>query len=178
MKNNMTRKVTIAMVLCGISLISVVFSAAAEPTVENVTLYPAEPWPESTVTFNVTFSEGTSLDEVWFYFHECNRTICFLDSQINNSMTLISPNTYQLSVELAHGDSYYIQYQVIMKSEGTWSKTNLSTVYLSEPPTNNNDTDGDDSGPGDNNDGKSPGFELIVVFLAITATVYIVKRKR
>lgn len=177
MKNNLARKVTIAMLFCGISLLSFVFSAAAEPTVEEITLYPAEPWAQSTIIFNVT--TAGEADESWLIVRECKNDsegqMCFSDS-FNESMTLIESNMFQAVITLKHDTATYIEYLVDMKSEGTWTKSDVTILNLSAPPVIDNDTDGDGNNNG--NDGKSPGFELIVIFLAITTAVFIAKRKR
>jgi hypothetical protein len=131
------KKIAIVVLIFGISFLTLVIPTSAQPVVHNIVLSPAAPWPQSTITFNVTITSDTTINEAWLIVRECQNTsgnkMCFSDS-FNESLTLLDSQLYQVSIPLKHGDATYIEYQVNIKSNEAWTKSEVNTLDLSSPP--------------------------------------------
>ena len=176
MKYYTLKKLLLAIILCSACLFFP--SVTAQPTIERVTLFPAEPWAKSTITFNVTISSETTIDTVYIIVRECKTGFCYSDS-LNQTMDSLGSNIYQTSLTLKHEDATYIEYLVNIQSEQTLYKSDVTIVNLSEKPSNGtNGTNGNGNHQNGNTNGnQTPGFEFLFVFIAIII-LYIITRKR
>jgi len=144
-------------------------AVAAAVTFGDINVSPASPAPQSTITLSISLS-GDTPSEVRVRVEECNgRTgICFSDAQ-NVSMSLVSTGTYQTSVTLKHADATYFNCTVVAKINGNWvPSTKWKVVTLSE----------NSNGDGDNGNQKTPGFELVLIMVAIGVSLIVTRRKR
>jgi len=138
----------------------------AIPVVEDVTINPMEPTPLSTVTITATITNGEGIDEVHLMIQECKSDVlCFFME--NHTMNLVN-GEYQYNYKLQHEDATLFKYNFVILSNGKWFITEETTdVYLK--------LDSGDSGNGGND---TPGFELILLLIAIFVGVFLLKRKR
>ena len=170
--------------MVGLFLIVAGLLTSAEPIVEDITVSPDEPEPESEVTFIATITSDESLDQVNIIVRECKKVegqeLCFVDS-FNESMSSFE-NTYRTELTLKHDDATYIKYNLVIKSNGTWYEYEPIQLELSVEPTNGNGdgTNGNGSNGGNGGDGDdgTPGFEVIPFLIAIVIGVLLFRRKR
>jgi hypothetical protein len=152
-----------------ISIIGAIAISATdiESSIGNITVSPSEPAALSTITISAEVS-GEAPSEVRVTVEECNGNtgVCYPDIQ-NVSMSRLSAGNYQTDVTLKHSDATYITCKVIAKISGTW-KSSEKKVNLSE---NTNGNNGDD-------DNKTPGFEVIILLIAIGVSLIVMSRKR
>jgi len=154
-----------AMIVCmsGTALCSAV---EAQILFGDISVSPSSPAPQSTITLSISLS-GDTPSEVRVRVEQCNGNsgICFADVQ-NVSMPLVSTGSYQTSVTLKHSDATYINCTVLAKVDGNWVlSAKWKRVDLSENP----------DGPGDNG---TPGFELVVLLVAVGLSFILIRRKR
>lgn len=170
-ENNMKNEKKIILFMVGISIFgaSICSAAGAAPTFGEITVSPTSPAALSTVTLSVTIS-GETPSEVRVTVEECNgRTgICYPDKQ-NVTMTLRNDGTYKADVTLKHADATYLTCQVNAKTDNSWVSSADKNINLSE------NTNGNTNG-GDGN--TTPGFELLVLLVALGALLIITRRKR
>jgi hypothetical protein len=147
-----------------ILLIAVGSISEADPIVENITLIPNNPPPQSEVTFSVDIG-GNSISSVWIVIFECNEEtgICHAPPQ-NVSMRKVDGDTYEAEVTLEWDDVSKIKYNVKIKSDGEWFEYKEHITTLSTNPENLNDSNG------------SPGFEIIVFFISMIVVVFLLKK--
>ena len=145
-------------------LIAVGSIAEADPIVEDITLIPNNPAPQSEVTFSVDVS-GNSISSVWIVIFECNEEtgICHAPPQ-NVSMRKVDSDTYKAEVTLKWDDVTKIKYNVKIKSDGEWFEYEEHTTTLSTNSGSSNDSNG------------SPGFEIIVFLIAMISVVLLLKK--
>ncbi len=153
------------MIVCmsGAALCSAV---EAEVLFGDISISPSSPAPQSTITLSISLS-GDEPSEVRVRVEECNGNsgICFADVQ-NVSMSLVSTGSYQTSVTLKHSDATYINCTVLAKVDGNWVlSAKWKRVDLSEIP----------DGAGGNG---TPGFELVVLLVAVGLSFILIRRKR
>jgi len=132
----------------------------------DISVSPSSPAPQSTITLSISLS-GDTPSEVRVRVEECNGNsgICFADFQ-NVSMALVSTGSYQTSVTLKHLDATYINCTALAKVDGNWVlSAKWKRVDLSENP----------DGPGDNG---TPGFDLVVLLVAVGLSFILIRRKR
>jgi hypothetical protein len=125
----------------------------AIPTVENVTLQPPEPSPKGTISFSASIS-GEDIEEVRLIVRECKEDFCFA-KEFNESMYL-SDGLYKCQITLRYEEATYIQYNLEIKSKGTWYKSDIRRVNLSH-------------------ESKTPGFQAFFLFLAV---LFLILKKR
>ena len=138
----------------------------AQVTFGDISVSPSSPAPQSTITLSIAIS-GDTPSEVRVRIEECdgNTGICFSDVQ-NVSMPLVSTGNYQASATLKHADATYINCTVLAKINGNWvPSAKWKRVDLSENP----------NGPGDNG---TPGFELLLLLVAVGLSFILLRRKR
>lgn len=144
--------------------ISLVIVSAQPPT---VTINPQQPYPQSTATFTANVPE-IEVTNIYIVVQECNGKtgICYPDEQ-NSSMTQKSASSYESTITLKHNDATYIQYTLVVKNDQGWTKyLDLTKVYLSEKPSNNNGSS------------DSPGFEFIGLTFSIMFILLIIYKRR
>lgn len=132
----------------------------------NITIIPIEPEPLSKITFNAQIT-SENVTNVKIYVQECNPSFCFSD-WIIGTMVQISLDEYQGDITLTHSDATYIYYWLVFIANGT--EYDLMDEKVTLNLKINNSTD--------NNDNKSPGFELTVLIIGITLLAFILKKKR
>lgn len=166
MKNNIKFLLSIGML--SVFGATVCLAAAAGPTFGEIISSPAQPAPLSTVTLSITLGDETA-SEVKIWVQECNeRTgVCYPDTQ-NVTMFLESAGTYKTDITLTHADATYIECRVWAKTDDTWFSSPKKKITFSENA----------NGSGGNGENQTPGFEAIVVMLALIASAIIVRQKR
>jgi hypothetical protein len=153
----------LAMIVCigGAALWSAV---EAQVTFGDISVSPSSPAPQSTITLSIAISGGTP-SEVRVRVEECNGNtgVCFVDVS-NVSMSLVSTGNYQTSVTLKHADATYINCTVLAKIDGNWvPSAKWKVVTL---------------GNGGNDDNTVPGFELVLILVAIGVSLIVISQKR
>jgi len=170
MKNE--RKCMLLVVIMSIFVATLCSSVEADLTFGEISISPLSPPAQSTVKLSIPLS-GDTPSEVRVTVEECDgRTgICFSDIQ-NVSMSLISMGNYQTSVTLRHASATYINCTIVAKMNNTWIHSpKWKIVNLSE------DSNGNTNGNG-NGDNGIPGFELVLVVIAIGVSLMVIRRKR
>ena len=139
--------------------------AGAEPIVEDITLIPEHPAPQSAFTFSVDIS-GDTISSVCILINECNKQtkVCHAPPQ-NISLRKIDDNTYEGDVTLEWDDVNSITYKVVIESDGEWITYDEHSTALSM----NSETNGDGSN-------GLPGFEIVFFLIAIICCVLLFKR--
>jgi hypothetical protein len=138
-------------------------------TFGEISVSPLSPAAQSTITISIPISGGTP-SEVRVKIEECNgRTgICYPKIQ-NVSMSLVSVGNYQAKVTLIHTDATYINCTIAAKLNGTWMPSaKWKVVNLSE----------NSNGNGDNGGNKTPGFDVVLIVIAIGISLIMIRRKR
>jgi len=165
MKNK--QKFILPLVVVSLLGATAVFAAGTGLPIGTITVSPSAPAALSTMTISVPIS-GEAPSEVRVNVEECNGNtgICYPDIQ-NVTMPLASSSIYRTDVTLKHSDATYITVWVVAKINGVWQESAQKRVNLSTTPDGN---DGDGNG--------SPGFELVVLAIAIGVSVVLMSRKR
>jgi len=154
----------ISVFLISMVLLNVSSSVIGEPIVGDIILNPEKPKMQSDVTFTVDIS-GDSISSVRLVLNECNKpkAICHAPPQ-NVSMNKVSGNTYRTVVTLQWDDVSSITYHIELKSGGKWIVYEEFTTNLAI------DSEGSSGSNG------SPGFEIMVFFIAIVCVVLLFKK--
>ena len=165
MKNE--QKFILTLVVVSILGATAVSATGADLPIGTITVSPSAPTALSTITISVPISSETPT-EVRVNVEECNGNtgICYPDIQ-NVTMPLASSTIYRTDVTLKHSDATYLTVWVVTETNGVWQESADKRVNLSVSPNGN---DGDDNG--------IPGFEFVVVALAIGVCVALISRKR
>ncbi|OGS41124.1 MAG: hypothetical protein A3K77_00320 [Euryarchaeota archaeon RBG_13_31_8] len=146
-----------------------IFNVNANPTIENITTNPVKPKPLSTFTVIASIT-GENIISLNVTISECTEqppAQCF-KSHPNIPMTLNDNGKYEAEVTLTGTqDSIdHVQYLFIINDNGNEYQIGDMKTYL-DIETNNN---GSDNG--------SPGFELIILLIAMFISLIFFKRKR
>ena len=162
------KKILIAtMVFLSLCITSV--NAIAAPVVEDVTVAPEEPTRKSTITITATITSENVIDGVKLNIKECSESYCHQADTLD--MSLVN-DKYQIEYSLKWSDAVYFNYTFIISSGGEEFPTDENQVFL-KLDSGNGDTNGNGNG------GKgSPGFELILLLIAVFIGVILLKRKR
>lgn len=166
-----TTKIMISIIFFLVLFISAV-NVNATPTVEDITTQPAQPTPLSTIKVIATIT-GENIISVNLTVAECDESLCYV-SHSNIVMSLNEDSKYEAELTLKddRNRADHIQYQFIINDNGTeytFSDDSWKTYFLI---TNNNDNQNTD-----NND-NTPGFELIILLVAVFISLIFLKRKR
>ena len=156
----------------------------AEPSVDNVTFDPAEPYAQAEITISATITNDDPINQVYLYVQECNPTICYI-TDINQTMVAGEDDSYEATATLVESDATYIKYNFKILSNGEWFETEKVNQSLFPPPTtdddddDNDDSNGNTNGNGNGGSNDTPGFEIIVFLGAmIISSLIILRRKR
>jgi hypothetical protein len=170
MKNK--RKLVLLAIVMSVLGITASSAVAAGPTFGEITLSPPAPIALSTVSLSLELS-GDTPSEVHIIVQECNggTGICYPDKQ-NVTMSEVTTGHYGGSVTLKHADATYITCIAYAKTASGWSHSAEKKVNLSQNPSNGNQTNGGSS------NGKTPGFEAVILIVAISISAIVLRRKR
>ena len=148
---------------------------SADPTVNSVETAPESPKPLSTFTVLATIT-GENIISVNVTVSECSDDTgsCYANSG-NLPMTLNADGKYEVEVTLIDDKdrSDHVQYAFIINDDGidyTLAEDDWKTyldLEVDNGPTNGNE---------ENN--NTPGFELLLVIIAMIVGVLIYKKKR
>lgn len=163
MKSKITNIFVIGILILNICSFIVGIVASAEPTVADITYYPEEPAPRSTITFNATV-DGDGISAVYLIVEECSSSlICYKEQNV--TMDKVG-DKYQAEVTLNHEDAATVKCHLKINSGGTWNESEGVEFDLSEK------IDGQNSK-------KTPGFELLILIMSIIiVTIYVKKREK
>ena len=169
----MKKRTGLMALLCLLLLLSGTGVQAAEPVLENVTLTPPTPTKLTTVTFTA-YVVGDDIQTVKIGVLECNATtgIC-QNNRDNITMQHVEGIIYQANVTLNYAPASYLTYWVYVQYGGQWITLPNShgvKVNLTTTPSN-----GDGNG---SNNGKTPGFEMVLMIAAIAISLIVLGRKR
>lgn len=139
-------------------------------TIIDVDIEPDEPEPASQITITADISSENDIDEVYIEIQECKEDLCF--QKENVSMNLIN-GIYRTSYKLTRTTATYFKYSFSIKYEnGEWYETEKTNVTL-KLDSGNGSTNG-----GDGQNKTIPGFELIILILAASISIFLLRRKR
>ena len=177
-----SKKISIVSLLIFSTLVFAM-AVTAEPSVDNVTFNPAEPYAQAEITISATITNDDPINQVYLYVQECNPTICYI-TNINQTMVAGEDDSYEATATLVESDATYIKYNFKILSNGEWFETEKVNQSLFPPPATDDDDDNDDSNGNTNGNGNggsndTPGFEIIVFLGAmIISSLIILRRKR
>jgi len=169
--------------IVGIFVLSMFFSSVnvlADPTVDKIETDPEAPPLLSTFKVLATIT-GEDIQSVNVTVSECTDgppEQCFI-GHVDQAMTLNDDGKWE--VELTLKDDLdrtdHLQYQFVINDGGTEYTLSEKTwkTYLDVGSDDSDDDDGSSDSDGENG---SPGFELILVLIAIIVGVIILKKKR
>jgi hypothetical protein len=150
MKNRFIRFIFVNF-LCIFLFLSIVNPIQADPTVGEIKVTPANPAPKSEVTISTDIS-GESVSKVCLVINECNKALGICYKGRNITMNKKSGNTYEKTFSLEYEEVTSITYYINLESNGKWIDYAEHTTKLS-------------TGSGSSN--ESPGFEIILILIAI-----------
>jgi hypothetical protein len=168
-KNNLILGSSIIATLLLFSTFSV-----ADPVLENVIIEPDEITVKSDVTVTASF-DWDNITDVILYIEECSsiQQSCFITH--SEKMSTINNSEFTATIPLTIDKTTYITYYFDVVADGqTYQLINLSswTVNLNLDNDNTNQN-GDEA----TNDDGTPGFEILIFFIAIISAL-IIYRKR
>ena len=162
-----------------ISFVSLLSTVSADPTVNNIITNPSNPKPLSSVTVIANIS-GENITNVALTVSECSDEtgLCYVNPVLNENMTLNSNGNYEKEFTLkdADGRTDHIEYRFTVNDNGEeYILDDDSFKTYLDLSSNEN---GDGGNGQDNGSGDTPGFELVLIFLAIIIGVIYYKKKR
>ena len=179
---NKLRKIVITALVIGFFVSISAMTSVAEPTVGNIEITPTQPEQETDVTYSVEIS-GDNIQEVWIEIEECTdpESDDYYCHSVYNVSTTEEDGTWTVTETLMYSDTHEAHCWPIVLDNGTWysykndySKwTNFTVTAAEEPDDNGGDVDGD----GDDN-GGTPGFELVLLMISIAIVFVLYNRKR
>ena len=149
--------------------------STADPVLENVTIDPKEPTVKSDVTVTASF-DWSNITDVALYVEECSSELqtCFITHQTN--MTQIDTE-FSGTVTLTRDKTNYLTYYFDIVADGeTYRLINLTTWTVNLKLDTDNDTQNGD-GTTDGSDNGAPGFELLILFIAIVGALLIYRKR-
>jgi hypothetical protein len=149
-----------AIISMGLFLSIIITVTGDISTISDISISPSNPTPQSVVSFSVDV-HGDSVSAVRLIIRECNKKTGLCHVPRNISMNDVGDNSYEAEVELKQDDVDSMTYQLIVKSDGTWTQFDEHTKALSIKKNNNSNSNG------------TPGFEIILFFIAILAFLLI-----
>ena len=163
---NINRKILITMcVMISIFMSSATVLAEIDATID---IDPEIPKRKDTISFTADITTDETIQTVTLKVQECNVQVCFSPDIV--TMDKIG-DTYTGEVTLSRSDTIYIQYWLEIETDMQTNETEIIKVDLDTSSTN-----GDTNRDSDSN--GSPGFELIIVIIAIFIGVVLLNRKR
>jgi len=167
-QKNMKRTMLVLLLLTSIVLMSLT-AAADDPT---ITVDPAKPKPQGTVTFTVSIPTEETITEAVIYVEECESGLCFTDN-FNETMTNTGSDTYEATITLRHSTAVEMKYKVGYATSSGW------TWYPADAANPISvDLDTESNGGGDNGGSDTPGFETIAFIAAVSFILLIFFKRR
>lgn len=158
--------------ICYISL-----NANAAYEIQEISFNPKNPTEKSSVTVTVSVFNLSDNDEIYLYIKECDGYTGVCDNYRNFSLTKIGQsNDYTADIDLSFNGATYFDY---------WFEVYYNGELIRDPagfetygPVEYEQGNGDTSNGGGSQDNGTPGFELVIMLLAIIIGIYWFKRKR
>jgi hypothetical protein len=172
----------ILIVILSMVFLSINVNAAYE--IQNVVFNPENPIEKSSITVTATVIDLTDTDEVYIFIKECNGNTGVCDEPKNISMTkLEDTNDYQSEISLTFTGATYLDYWFNLFYNNEWIRVpeGVTEIYgnveYGEETDNGDINGGTTNGEGSDNNG-TPGFEIILILIAVIIGIYWFKRKR
>ena len=171
-----TIKKTLITTILFLGLCFSTFGVNADPTVVAIVTDPVNPEPLSTFTVIATII-GDNITSVNAIVSQCSDVagVCYTNASVS-PVTSNADDEYEFQVTLEddNNKSDHVQYAFVINDNGT--SYQLGTLgeyktYLDLGADN-------DGSNGDGTDNGSPGFELILLLIAVFILLIYVKRKR
>jgi hypothetical protein len=137
--------------------------------IASIEIIPEKPEPESEIEIR-TFIDINGIEQVNIKIQECDikTGLCYPDTRKNITMNKVDDNNFIATHKLIEPKASYIQYDLLVKSDLGWE------ILIEEEKTNLADSSINGNGNED-----TPGFEIIVLFLAVSIIILLLnKRKR
>jgi len=168
--NNKIRKITLGLFLTIILAVIYMPATNAEAIVEY-TIEPEQPKPQSEVTIIAKIIDE-DIKSVFLEMQECNTAGTCFGWKTNVSMTPTgNADEYKATINLEREDSKYFSLRLAIEKDGEWEYT--STANYHDVMLDRSSSNGDD-----NDSNNTPGFEIILMIVAILVGVILSKRKR
>ena len=151
------------------------FSVTAE-VFADISITPEKPEQLSTITITANITSDETIEEVFFNVHECKPSLCF---DIENISMDFDGENYIAEFTLVESETTYIEYWLDVNFGDSWDNTSTEKTNVTEKsePNNGNGNGNGGQTEDDNGDG-SPGFEIILLMIAVFITYIIFRRKR
>jgi hypothetical protein len=168
------KKISITMILF-LSLILITNTVLADPQLNSLTTNPLKPEPESEVTVIVNFT-GENIISVRGYAVECYddngndpSPACYQNTELTLSLNDDGLFEDTFNLKDYEGITDHIEWIFYVNDSGVEYEIEGGKTYLDlEPDTPNNN----------NNDKGTPGFEILLLLVAILIGVLYYKKKR
>lgn len=167
MKNN-RKKYLVTFLFLGMILFTSINVIAVDPTLESFSIDPEEPAPLSDITVTADIG-GEGITAVIVHIKECNKAqgVCFI--QQNGTMTELETGKFQAQFTLKEDKADYIQYYFDITINGEETRLDETWTIDLLVDSNNNTSNGDNG---------TPGFELIILIIAIGVGFILFRKKR
>jgi len=165
---NFKRKILIMIIVIFSLYISSV-NVIADPVVNEITTVPANPTPQSAITI-ITGISGEDITSVNVTVSECKVGLCFIYNTYPMNKNDAGDWEAQATLQDDSGDSTYIKYQFEVIDSGV-EYTLDKDLKVNLTIENNDNTTSD-------NNGKTPGFEIITLLAAIIIGTVLLRKKR
>ena len=166
---NFKRKILIMIIVIFSLYISSV-NVIADPVVNEITTVPANPTPQSAITIIAGIS-GEDITSVNVTVSECKVGLCFIYNTYPMNKNDAGDWEAHATLQDDSGDSTYIKYEFNVTYSGQKKTLSNETWKVNLSIENSNNT------PSDNN-GKTPGFEIITLLAAIIIGTVLLRKKR
>lgn len=182
MKN--IKKISIIIILSLLSISFISFNTNAAYEIQNIVFDPENPIKKSSVVVIVSVFDLGENDEISLFIKECDENTGICDEPRNITLTKIDgSDDYRAEVDLTFNSATYLDYWYEIYYNGEWIRDPEGLTDTYGPvqygqDNGNGDTNGGTTNGGNGNDNGSPGFELIIMLIAIIIGIYWFKRKR
>jgi len=160
---NIKQKILLLLIIVGIHVSTI--SVAADPTLESFSIDPEKPTHLSDITVTADIG-GEGITAVVVHIKECNKAqgVCLSQqSEIMNE----SAGKFQAQFTLKSDTADYIQYYFDITIND--DEVRLDETWTIDLLVDSNDNNGDN---------ENPGFELIILIIAIGVGLILFRKKR
>lgn len=182
MKN--IKKIGIIIILCLLNIFIISFNTNAAYEIQNIVFEPENPIEKSSVIITVSVIDLGENDEIYLFIKECDGNTGICDEPRNITLTKIDgSDNYNAVVDLTFSGATYLDYWYEIYYNGEWIRDpeGLTDVYgpVQYGQVNGNgDTNGGTTNGGNGDDNGTPGFELVIMLIAIIIGIIWFKTKR